>query len=132
MPKLSIEKKIPNKIKFQSNFLLTSQDRPIILLYAVSKDNERQTKDNFGLFINWVIENKKRITSLKIILSDFLNRHYIGDTQALEWGKIWKKDNQIYLDKLESLNFPCQLINWKRLINKKEYPDLKTNVDNFI
>ena len=79
MPKITVEKKLPNKIKFQSSLPPTSTSKPLTLLYAISKDNDRQTKDNFGLFINWVIENKNKIGTLKIILSDYLNRHYVGE-----------------------------------------------------
>lgn len=128
MPKIAIEKKIPNKIKFQSKFPVVSSDKPIILLYAVSKDNERQTKDNFGLFINWVIENKNKIITLKIILSDYLNRYYVGDVQALEWGRMWKVNNQVYLDKLKLLNVSYRLINWKLLLDKGEYSELRANI----
>lgn len=129
MPKLEIEEKIPNKIKFQSKFPLSSLDKPVILLYAVSKDNERQTKDNFGLFINWVLENKNKIAVLKIILSDYLNRYYVGDAKALEWGRIWKLDNQAYLDKLKLQDISYQLLNWKQLTDEKKYQELRENVD---
>lgn len=129
MPKITVEKKLPNKIKFQSSLPPTSTSKPLTLLYAISKDNDRQTKDNFGLFINWVIENKNKIGTLKIILSDYLNRHYVGDTQALEWGRKWKEENQIYLDKLQPLNISYQLMDWKLLIDKAQYPELKANID---
>ena len=117
--------KTPNKIKFQ----IKLPNEKIILNYAISKDNDRQTDDNFRLFTNWIIENKKKVTSVKIILSDYLNRFYVGEERALLWGKNWQDKNKKYLEELRKEDIPYQLIGWRSLIDEEKYIQLKPRVD---
>lgn len=118
--------KVPNKIKFQTKL----PNKKIILNYAVSKDNSKQTDDNFALFTNWVIENKNKVTSVKIILSDYLHRFYVGEIEASLWGESWKDKNKKHLEALHKADIPYQLIDWRSLISEANYIQLKSHVDN--
>jgi hypothetical protein len=117
--------KTPNKIKFQTKL----PNEKIILNYAISKDNSKQTDDNFRLFTNWVIENKNKVTSVNIILSDYLHRFYVGEEEASLWGKSWKDKNQKHLNELHKADIPNQLIDWRSLISEENYLQLKPQVN---
>ncbi|MFZ0218863.1 MAG: hypothetical protein WAL30_01465 [Candidatus Aquirickettsiella sp.] len=129
MPKESIQKNQPNKIKFQSVLPHNSSENLLKISYAVSKDNERQTKDKFAIFVKWIIENKCRITKFQIILSDFLNRYYIGELEAIAWGERWKNENKAMLEQLQLEGVSYELLDWKFIINKETYSEVKKKVD---
>ncbi|WP_010599006.1 hypothetical protein [Rickettsiella massiliensis] len=113
-----------NKVKFHSKLPEGS-----ILIYGVSKDNDRQTGNNFQALVDWVIENKRKISEFKIVLSDWLHRFYVGEEESLLWGKKWEEDNRESLSKLNKAKIAYQLINWKLVIETEAYKKTKSEID---
>ena len=113
-----------NKVKFHSKLPEGS-----ILIYGVSKDNDRQTGNNFQALVDWIIENKSKVSEFKIVLSDWLHRFYVGEEESLLWGKKWEEDNGGYLNKLNKANIAYQLINWKTVIETEVYKKTKLEIN---
>ena len=112
------------KVKFPS----TKLPERSVLIYGVSKDNDKQTGNNFQSFIDWIVENKNKVSELKIVLSDWLHRFYVGDEEALLWGKKWEEDNGRFLNKLNKVNIPYQLIHWKAVIETESFTKAKLEI----
>lgn len=113
-----------NKVKFHSKLPEGS-----ILIYGVSKGNDRQSGNNFKAFVDWIIENKSKVSEFKVVLSDWLHRFYVGEQEALLWGEKWVEDNAEALNKLNEANIAYQLINWKKVTETEAYKKAKLDVN---
>lgn len=113
-----------NKVKFHSKLPEGST-----LIYGVSKGNDRQSGNNFQALVDWVIENKSKVSEFKIVLSDWLHRFYVGEEEALFWGKKWVEGNAEALNKLNRANIGYQLINWKTVTETEAYKKAKLDVN---
>ncbi|WP_218814127.1 hypothetical protein [Rickettsiella endosymbiont of Dermanyssus gallinae] len=113
-----------NKVKFHSKLPEGS-----ILIYGVSKGNDRQSGNNFQALVDWIIENKSKVSEFKVVLSDWLHRFYVGEQEALLWGKKWVEDNAEALNKLNRANIAYQLINWKTVTETEAYKKTKLDVN---
>lgn len=81
------------------------------------------------MYVNWTIQNKHKVNYLNIVLSDHLNRFYVGESAALLWSEEWKKENKKYLDKLYQEKIPFKLTHWQSLTNSEHYKSYKKRVD---
>ncbi len=104
---------------------------PITLKLVVSMENKRQTGEDFLAFVELVNKhNKKRnmIKKVEIILSCYLQRHYVGEQKTVEIRETWEKNNEISLK--ENLQVPFEIIPWNELCKFEKYSDSKKKVDN--
>lgn len=70
------------------------------LILAISMSNKKQTGDYLKKFVDLINRHNEtdlKIKKVKVLLSCFLQRHYIGTEAAKEGGKQWKQANEAAL-----------------------------------
>lgn len=75
-------------------------DRMDELILAISMSNTKQTGDYLKEFIDLINRHNEidlKIKKVKVLLSCFLQRHYIGTEAAKKGGEIWKQENEAAL-----------------------------------
>lgn len=81
---------LPSVKSIQKKTIKCTPSCPEDLICAVSKGNSKQTGNDFGLLVSYMIIKKRedKVKSLRVILSDKLHRYYVGDDLAKEWGDV--------------------------------------------
>lgn len=88
---------MPFKAKFIGGLKLDPEEKEITLTMIISMDNVNQRGEGLEAFID-LVNRHPRINRLRVIVSAYLHRHYVGEEQALALGKEWIKNNQPILE----------------------------------
>ncbi len=98
---------------------LNTKERTTLTL-AVSMENEKQTGEDLEAFIVLVNQHKNRVKRLKIVLSCYLQRHYIGKQAAEALFDKWKGENKDALSKLDP-DIELEVVGWRTIIETDEF-----------
>ncbi len=121
---------MPAKAKFIHGLKLKKDERNVELTTAISMDNENQTKEKFKAFLVLVKNHnyeKGVITLIKVILSDWLQRHYFDDAEADEVGaervkKEWLDENLTDISCfVKETGIKVEFVSWKELVGSAAF-----------
>jgi len=110
-------KKVSKFAKFKTPLHIGSDSE---LWLLVSLENDKQSGENLTAFFDLIerlATNGREIKKIKIILSDYLNRHYRGEEKAKEMGLEWVTKNDLIL---KACKIPIEIIYWKSLYDPEE------------
>lgn len=102
---------LSRRAKSEENLLIELQT-------VISIGNKNQVGECFEAFVELVNKHSSRISKLKIIVSDWLQRHYLGEEAAGALLEEWVQSSQQYLDKLQ---IPYEVIGWNKFTNDPAY-----------
>lgn len=94
---------------------------PKVLILAISMDNKKQTLEDFEAFVELANRHKNRISKVRVVLSCYLQRHYVGEEKALELLENWKKENSEFLAKFTVSKDEIKPESWKEIIADPRY-----------
>lgn len=97
--------------------LHVNKDENIWLL--VSLENERLSGEMLFSFFELMArhsQNEKNIQKIKVIISDFLNRHYRGREASEKMGNNWLTTNE---STLKNAKIPVEVVFWRDLMNEE-------------
>ncbi|WP_218814194.1 hypothetical protein [Rickettsiella endosymbiont of Dermanyssus gallinae] len=128
--------RIKAKIHGMNDFFRKNPNKKnLSIVNVISMDQPSQSGDKFESFTNCInnLNKKHGVKKLVIILTDFLQRHYVGlNTQlspneikklAIEKGSHWVKNNRKALTFQLDIKIDFQIVYWDNVIGKKDYKD---------
>lgn len=98
-------------------------DRMDELILAISMSNTKQTGDYLKEFIDLINRHNEtdlKIKKVKVLLSCFLQRHYIGVEAAKQGGESWKQANEAALICLKN-GAAYEISKWDEWIHHPRY-----------
>ncbi len=103
---------------------------PITMQLVVSMENKRQTQEDLLAFFDLINRHNQKgnmIKNVEIILSCYLQRHYVGEAKTIEIKAIWETENRQYL---KELSVPCEIHSWKKIYSLERYNDSTLKIEN--
>lgn len=100
------------------------------LILAVSMSNAKQTGDYLREFIDLINRHNEqglKIKNITVLLSCFLQRHYIGYEAAKKSGEKWRVENEPYLKCLEQGGH-YKITHWNEWVNNSDYVNAHAHV----
>ena len=101
------------------------------LILAISMGNDKQTAEYLNDFIDLINRHNTpeiKIKQVDILLSCYLQRHYIGKEAAIKRGKNWILENEKYLKNLEH-EVKYKIIPWIDFNATAEFQLIYSEVD---
>jgi hypothetical protein len=98
-------------------------DRMDELILAISMSNKKQTGDYLKEFVDLINRHNEtdlKIKKVKVLLSCFLQRHYIGTEAARQGGEIWKQENEAALMCLKN-GAAYEISDWDEWVHHPHY-----------
>lgn len=96
---------------------------PKVLILAISMDNKKQTLEDFEAFVELVNRHSKRIAGVRVVLSCYLQRHYVGIEEATKLYDKWKKENGSFLKKFTVSTSKIEPESWEKIIKDSRYDE---------
>jgi hypothetical protein len=97
--------------------------QPKALILAVSIDNKKQTLEDFEAFVELANRHKKRISGIRVVLSCYLQRHYVGSEEARKFFDNWKEENGSFLKKFTISIEEVEAKSWETIIKDPRYDE---------
>lgn len=108
------------RAKFSKGF---DVKEPKVLILAISMDNKKQTLEDFEAFVDLANRHKKRVAGIRVVLSCYLQRHYVGAEEAIKLYEKWKNENGSFLKKFAISTSEVEPESWEKIIKDSRYDE---------
>jgi len=135
--------KLVAKIKGLENFFRQYPDKKdLFIVSVISMEQPSQTGEKFKAFVEQIniVHQKRGLKKLVIILTDFLQRHYVELNTNLKSSEVeklankkgvdWKRENRKFLTFSLDLNINFEIISWEKLLNQHDFKEALDRVKN--
>jgi len=99
----------------------------LVLLISMNKDN--QTKEHLEAFFDLVArlnEDRANFRKVIVVVTDYVNRYYVGNKAALRLGDDWINENRTTLEKNSHL---VEIVRWNSLISDARFENRLNEIE---